>query len=398
MVPEDTLEIGFREDAVFWLTASREVSTAEDAERYMGGAWRVVAEVLLAPGDWLDSKSREWHECEPGEPEARAGWRLVNPVPEQVLDEYDELVPNPHHDPEYVALRFANRPLYLGSALVLSLDEVAELRAALPADWEPDSVYISLERGVEPEDPFDAYHLFDMDLRDALEEALGADFGQFGPGYRMIRVALDRILEVHPTLIADLLRESVPRWRQAVPRIYDLPPKRRTMPEESFSFDSSNTADDGERRDPTYRATIRRGRVMITYWAAWLAAGGAWNWMLDARARAGVAIADLTLTGDDESEVLVTYLSAGRSRDEADEALRSWAESLGYRRIWFPDRVVELDADPPVGHRAEVRCPTCGSRWHDSTPDFWEMVRDQGSFPKWCIVCGWELPQWEVSE
>jgi len=26
-----------------------------------------------------------------------------------------------------------------------------------------------------------------------------------------------------------------------------------------------------------------------------------------------------------------------------------------------------------------------------------EMVRNQGSFPKWCMVCGWELPQWEVA-
>ena len=26
-----------------------------------------------------------------------------------------------------------------------------------------------------------------------------------------------------------------------------------------------------------------------------------------------------------------------------------------------------------------------------------KMVRGMGSYPKWCLVCGWELPQWEVS-
>ena len=169
------------------------------------------------------------------------------------------------------------------------------------------------------------------------------------------------------------------------------------MPDESFSFDRNETEDGAELPEPTYRATIRRGRVAITSWAPWLAQGGAWNHMLDARGRAGVALADLTLLGEGDSEIVVRYLSEGRAREEADEALRQWAEDLGYTRLWLPSGIVELRGDAPIGCRAEVRCPTCGSRWHDSTPDFWEMVRGMGSYPKWCLVCGWELPQWEVS-
>lgn len=168
------------------------------------------------------------------------------------------------------------------------------------------------------------------------------------------------------------------------------------MPDEDFNFDPSDAGQRIQLGEPTYRATIRKGRVMLTGWAGWLAAGGMWNGLLDARARAGVAIADLTLGGEDDSEILVRYLSEGRSREDADQALREWAAALGYRRIWFPDYLAELDNDPPVGARAEVRCPTCGARWHDSTADFWQMVREMGSFPKWCVVCGWELPQWEV--
>jgi hypothetical protein len=135
---------------------------------------------------------------------------------------------------------------------------------------------------------------------------------------------------------------------------------------------------------------------MMTHWAEWLAAGGMWNELLESRKRAGVAIADLTLTGEDDSELIVRFLSEGRAREEAERVLCTWARRVGYRRMWFPDRVVTLDGPSEIVSSAEVRCRVCGSRWHDSTPDFWEIVRNQGSFPKWCFICGWELPQWDV--
>lgn len=148
--------------------------------------------------------------------------------------------------------------------------------------------------------------------------------------------------------------------------------------------------------EPEYRATIRNGTVLLTHWAPWLVAGGVWNELLAARKRAGVAIADLTLTGRNETELLVTFLSRGRDPAAAEDALCDWAHQVGYRRVWLPDRVVTLDASPDPFAHAEVRCRICGARWHDSAPDFWTMVREQRHFPKWCFICGWELPQWEV--
>ena len=122
--------------------------------------------------------------------------------------------------------------------------------------------------------------------------------------------------------------------------------------------------------EPQYRATIRNGSVLLTHWAPWLAAGGPWNELLAARKRAGVAIADLTLTGQDEGEVIVTFLSEGRDRAAAEETLCGWARDVGFRRVWLPDRMVSLhDPFDPCAH-AEVRCRICGARWHDSAPGF----------------------------
>ena len=46
-----------------------------------------------------------------------------------------------------------------------------------------------------------------------------------------------------------------------------------------------------------------------------------WNELLESRKRAGVAIADLTLTGEDDSELIVRFLSEGRDRDDAEDVL-----------------------------------------------------------------------------
>ena len=108
--------------------------------------------------------------------------------------------------------------------------------------------------------------------------------------------------------------------------------------------------------EPEYRATIRNGTVLLTHWAPWLVAGGVWNELLAARKRAGVAIADLTLTGRNETELLVTFLSRGRDPAAAEDALCDWAHQVGYRRVWLPDRLVTLDASPDPFAHAEVRC------------------------------------------
>ncbi len=149
---------------------------------------------------------------------------------------------------------------------------------------------------------------------------------------------------------------------------------------------------------PTYRATIlpRTGRVSLTGWAPWLARGGALGKLLRERERAGVAIADLSVTGADSDEVIARFYSDGGALSASEDALVEWASHVGYRRLWLSDRMVALDPAPEqIGH-ATVRCPTCRAGWADANPEFWLMVREQGEFPRWCPVCGFELPQWRV--
>lgn len=95
-LPDDTFEIGYREDGLFWVTASRKVTDADAAERYMGPGWKVVAEVFLGPtGRWVNSKDPEWEECDPEAPEARRGWRLMDTSMPEYFD--GDWTPNPHH-------------------------------------------------------------------------------------------------------------------------------------------------------------------------------------------------------------------------------------------------------------------------------------------------------------
>ena len=67
---DDTYEIGYREDAVIWVTQSAEVPDAAAAERYANdpwGDWRTVAEVYVGPtGEMLNSKDEEWAEVQSG--------------------------------------------------------------------------------------------------------------------------------------------------------------------------------------------------------------------------------------------------------------------------------------------------------------------------------------------
>jgi len=148
---------------------------------------------------------------------------------------------------------------------------------------------------------------------------------------------------------------------------------------------------------PTWRVTIRRGRLMLTGWAPFLIGSGPYASLFGGRERAGVAIADLTLHGKEGEEVSVRYWATGGGREQADEALVDWARDVGLKRVWLPDRLVEIEPDPERIETASVSCPTCRARWSDSTPEFWLTVRGAGVFPKWCPICGGELPQWTVT-
>lgn len=155
------------------------------------------------------------------------------------------------------------------------------------------------------------------------------------------------------------------------------------------------TGDDAPELTPSWRATIRRGRLTLTSWAPWVVTGGPLGNLLPARARAGVTIADLTPHGTDCSEISVRYLARAEPAEEAQEILLRWAQQVGYRRVWLPDCIlVELDPDPDQLTTVGVRCDVCRARWADGTPEFWLGVREAKVFPSWCPLCGCEMAQW----
>jgi hypothetical protein len=107
-----------------------------------------------------------------------------------------------------------------------------------------------------------------------------------------------------------------------------------------------------------------------------------------------VVLVDLRHAGADDEELVATVPpNAPPVHRAARRVLTDWAARVGYRRLWLPDRVVELDPPPPVG-TARVRCPTCTSVWADGSPAFWAMVRRNGHFPGYCPACGGSLPEW----
>ena len=146
--------------------------------------------------------------------------------------------------------------------------------------------------------------------------------------------------------------------------------------------------------EPDFRATIRReGTLRLTNWMPWLVAGGPLYTLLEARGRAGVAIADLTVIRDDNLvavEVIVEFRCGGL--DEHRVALRDWAAHVGYHRVWFDGEIVDLDPSP--GGAAQTRCTGCRARLADDGPSFWGFVRRHGAFPTACMLCGSDLPQW----
>ena len=148
---------------------------------------------------------------------------------------------------------------------------------------------------------------------------------------------------------------------------------------------------------PDYRATIRRRRVTLTAWGPWLATGGPAGNLLRQRGEDGVAIADLVTVHDNAGlahELIVHML--GGDTPEARAALVNWAGAAGYGRVWLPDDLVEIEADPRVGGIARTRCGNCGVQFAEGHADFWVSVRRSGIFPVMCQLCGGDLPQWSV--
>ncbi len=147
-------------------------------------------------------------------------------------------------------------------------------------------------------------------------------------------------------------------------------------------------------RRPDYRVTVRRdGTIRLADWSLWLAGGGPLHTLLDARGRAGIGIADLTVVRDEDGlplELIVDFLCGGERAHR--DALREWAAHVGYRRVWFDGEVV--DVEPVSGGAAQTRCTGCRARFVDAGAPLWEFVRARGAFPTSCVLCGCDVPQW----
>lgn len=123
--------------------------------------------------------------------------------------------------------------------------------------------------------------------------------------------------------------------------------------------------------------------------------GGPNRQLARARHAAQVSITDLRIDGaPPDRELTVTFQAEGE-RKRAERLLLRWAATTGYRRVWFSDRLVEVDQLPPLG-QASTACNACGAAWAEQGADFWHMVLDCGHFPTMCPLCGGDLPQWTV--
>jgi hypothetical protein len=150
---------------------------------------------------------------------------------------------------------------------------------------------------------------------------------------------------------------------------------------------------------PKYRATYRGKRLtVVPFFSNLVERGPAFEWF-QKRERAGTVIADLTehesVGGD---ELSITYRTAGRNRQAAELALAEWAATVGYRRLWLADGLLELEAIASDEDTASVKCMTCGHVWSDSGQQFWSMVVGQHAFPWTCTMCGCDMPQWRLDE
>jgi len=158
---------------------------------------------------------------------------------------------------------------------------------------------------------------------------------------------------------------------------------------------SDDHTHDDPRRDRFLRATIADGEITLNPPLSGTITGGPAS-MTFTRLE-GVAIVDLRFTGEDDDELVATVPpNAPRLGRAARRVLADWAALVGYRRLWLPDSVLELEPPPPVG-TATVRCPTCTSVWADDSARFWTVVRESGHFPGFCPACGGSLPEWRLA-
>ncbi len=178
---------------------------------------------------------------------------------------------------------------------------------------------------------------------------------------------------------------------------------------------------------PDLRATVRRDRIVrAVHWGPHLKIRGPLATLLDARGRAGVTVVDLTHlhegddptvemtaaeefeafiseTGDEEysieddtlkpiTDLIVEVVCLGSQ--EGLDAIVEWAELAGYKRVWLPGKLVELDPDPAPQGQLHTRCTGCRGRLVEAAESLTSFSRVYGFFPLVCPLCGCDMPQW----
>lgn len=147
---------------------------------------------------------------------------------------------------------------------------------------------------------------------------------------------------------------------------------------------------------PTARITIVGETLTVTRFDPALARPGAiQNELAEER---GVAIADVAYLGEPGAhELVVTAGSPEGLSDEARAVLIDWAKTVGLRRVWLSDQVIDLSDEVAEVGTASVQCPTCLAEFTGNGFSFWQAVRSCGFLPTACRSCGGLLPQWDVA-
>ena len=148
---------------------------------------------------------------------------------------------------------------------------------------------------------------------------------------------------------------------------------------------------------PSYRATVRGGQLSITEWGSVLMSLEKLRTSAADTEDDQATIVDLVIIGEHRDELIVSRSSKRHDGKNVGQTLLNWASQVGYRRVWLPDQVVDIEPSADQIGTAKLDCPTCMNEFTGEGPEFWLMVRKAKMFPHFCPACGCEVPQWEVS-
>ena len=145
------------------------------------------------------------------------------------------------------------------------------------------------------------------------------------------------------------------------------------------------------------RAIIREGRITITRRPLLLQRERARSYS-EALREAGTLICDLELSPEPAGErELTVFRPIGGELDAlATDALIEWGAMVGCRRIWLPDRLIEIDDTlvPGIDEIEVEPCPTCGVAPDiDDIADIIASRRRRGHSSDICPVCMSHRPE-----